>query len=125
MWDQRYAGKLAMGGGRRRNGRDCRIVAGAADPSTHGCGVAKVKDLLLKQKPLLRFYWDTTRRSSKDSPRANSSPPPMEQLRGGAEEAGACGQVHAPQGGILTYCCGLVLAKGAPHSRRPTICSTP
>ena len=41
----------------------------------------------------------------------------MEQLRGHAEEAGRSPvKFMHPKEGILTYCCGLVLAKGAPHA---------
>jgi len=117
MWDQRYAGKLSMGAGAEETVAIAAIVAGAADPfNLTDAEVAKVKDLLLKQKPLLRFYWDsnTTIEQGLASGELvaatgwNSSAVTL-------KKQGLAVKFMDPKEGILTYCCGLVLAKGAPH----------
>jgi spermidine/putrescine transport system substrate-binding protein len=117
LWDERYAGKLAMGEDVTDTAIIAALLAGVKDPyDMTDEELAKVKDLLVKQKPLLRFYWsDTT----------------------ALEQAMATGEVVAssawnssvlalrkqgipvaymnPKEGILTWCCGLVLVKGAPQ----------
>jgi spermidine/putrescine transport system substrate-binding protein len=117
MWDERYAGKLSMGAAAEETVAIAAIVAGAADPfNLTDAEVAKVKDLLLKQKPLLRFYWDsnTTVEQGLASGELvagtgwNSSAVTL-------RKQGLPVKFMHPKEGILTYCCGLVLAKGAPH----------
>jgi spermidine/putrescine transport system substrate-binding protein len=117
LWDERYAGRLSMGGDVTDTAIIAALLVGANDPyDMTDEELAKVKELLAKQKPLLRFYWaDTTE----------------------LEQAMATGEVVAssawnssvlalrnqgipvaymnPKEGILTWCCGLVLAKGAPQ----------
>jgi spermidine/putrescine transport system substrate-binding protein len=78
--------------------------------------IAKVKDLLNKQKPLLRFYWDTNKTVEEGLAAGelvaatgwNSS---IAALR----KKGVRVKLMHPNEGILMYCCGLVLAKTAPH----------
>ncbi len=120
MWDERYAGKLSIAASAGETAVIAAIVAGIADPFTMtDDDLAKVKDLLLSQKPLLRFYWDT-----------NTT---VEQGLAAGELVAATGwnssavtlksqgvpvKFMAPKEGILTYCCGLVLVKGAPNPDR-------
>lgn len=111
LWDERYAGKLAMWDAIDGAVNVAALVAGAKDPfNMTDDELAKVKELLIKQKALLRFYWND----------------PTE-----AEQALASGEVVAaytwnaslvnlrkqglpikymqPKEGILTWVCGLVL----------------
>jgi spermidine/putrescine transport system substrate-binding protein len=117
MWDERYAGKLAMGASGEETVAIAAIVAKAADPfHLTDAEMAKVKDLLLKQKPLLRFYWDSNTTveqglASGELVAATGWNSSAVTLKG----QGIAVKFMNPKEGILTYCCGLVLAKGAPH----------
>jgi len=117
MWDQRYAGKLAMGGAAEETVAIAAIVAGAADPfNLTDAEVAKAKDLLLKQKPLLRFYWDSN--TTVEQGLASGELVAATGWNSSAvalKKQGLAVKFMNPKEGILTYCCGLVLAKGAPH----------
>jgi len=117
LWDERYAGRLAIGDDITDTSIICGLVAGVKDPyEMTDDDLAKVRALLQQQKPLLRFYWsDTT----------------------ALEQALASGEVVAssawnssvvalrnngipvayaePKEGTITYCCGLVLSSTATH----------
>jgi spermidine/putrescine transport system substrate-binding protein len=117
MWDERYAGKLSMGGAGEETVAIAGIVDGAKDPfNMTDAELQSAKELLVKQKPLLRFYWDT-----------NTT---VEQALAAGELVAATGwnssvvtlkaqgvpvKFMQPKEGILTYCCGLVLSKNAEH----------
>jgi spermidine/putrescine transport system substrate-binding protein len=117
MWDERYKGKLSVGNSAEETIPIAAILIGAADPfNPTDEELAKIKDMLVKQKPLVRFYWDT-----------NTT---IEQGLASGELVAATGwnssavtlrsqgvpvKFMKPKEGILTYCCGLVLNKGAPH----------
>ena len=117
MWDERYAGKLAMGAGAEETVSIAAIVAGAADPfNLTDAELAKVKDLLLKQKPLLRFYWDSN--TTVEEALASGEIVAATGWNSSAvtlKKQGLAVKFMHPKEGILTYCCGLVLAKDAPH----------
>ncbi len=117
MWDERYAGKLSVAAAAEETVPIAAIVAGAADPfDLTDEEIAKVKDLLLKQKPLLRFYWDTNTTIEQGLASGelvattgwNSSAVTL-------RNQGVTVKFMNPKEGLLTYCCGLVLAKDAPH----------
>ena len=117
LWDERYAGKLSMGEDVTDTAIIAALVAGVADPyNMTDDDIAKVKDLLAKQKPLLRFYWsdNTTMEQALASGELvassawNSS---VLTLR----NQGVPVDYMSPKEGILTWCCGLVLAKDAPQ----------
>jgi spermidine/putrescine transport system substrate-binding protein len=117
MWDERYKGKLSMAAAAEETIPIAAVVAGAADPfNLTDEEMAKVKDLLIKQKPLLRFYWDTNTTIEEGlasgelvaSTGWNSS---AVTLKG----QGVAVKFMNPKEGIFTYCCGLVLAKDAPN----------
>src|SRR5690606_3534459 len=58
LWDERYAGKLSMGTDVTDTAIIAALIIGAKDPyDMTDEEVAKVKELLVKQKPLLRYYW--------------------------------------------------------------------
>jgi spermidine/putrescine transport system substrate-binding protein len=78
--------------------------------------IATVRDLLIKQKPLLRFYWDTNTTvegalASGELVAASGWNSSVITLR----KQGVNVKFMQPKEGILTYCCGLVLCKSAPH----------
>jgi spermidine/putrescine transport system substrate-binding protein len=117
LWDERYAGKLSMGEDVTDTAIIAALVAGVADPyNMTDEDLAKVKDLLAKQKPLLRFYWsdNTTMEQALAtgelvaSSAWNSS---VLTLR----NQGLPVKFMSPKEGILTWCCGLVLMKDAPQ----------
>jgi spermidine/putrescine transport system substrate-binding protein len=117
LWDERYKGKLSVSRSAEETCAIAAILAGAKDPfNMTDDEIAVVKELLIKQKPLLRYYWD--RSSTVEEGLAagqlvaatgwNSS---IAELR----KKGVRVKVMEPKEGILIYCCGLVLAKNAPH----------
>ncbi len=117
MWDERYAGKLSMAAAAGETVPIAGIAAGVADPfNMTEEELGKAKDLLVKQKPLLRFYWDTNTTIEEGlasgelvaSTGWNSSAVTL-------KKQGIAVKFMNPKEGILTYCCGLVLAKGAPN----------
>ncbi len=117
LWDERYKGKLSVSRSAEETCAIAAIVAGAHDPfNMTDAEIAKVKDLLNKQKPLLRFYWDTYKTVEEGLAAGeilaatgwNSS---IAALR----KAGVNVKFMQPREGILMYCCGLVLTKNAPH----------
>lgn len=115
LWDERYAGKLSIGEDATETVMMAALVAGVADPfDMSDEDLAKVRDLLVRQKSLLRFYWsDSTV----------------------IEEALSTGEIVAtsiwsdtfrtlkhkklpiaymqPKEGILSWCCGFVLTKSS------------
>lgn len=117
LWDERYKGKLSMGADATESVPIAGVVAGAKNPfDMTDEELAKVKELLIKQKPLLRFYWDS-----------NAA---VEQALASGELVASTGwnssvvtlknqgvniKFMNPKEGIESYCCGLVFVKGAPH----------
>jgi spermidine/putrescine transport system substrate-binding protein len=117
LWDERYKGKLSVNAGAEETAAITAVVGGAKDPfNMTDEELAKVKSLLLKQKPLLRFYWDTNTTveaglASGELVAATGWNSSVITLR----KQGVNVKFMQPKEGILTWCCGLVLAKGAPH----------
>ena len=120
MWDERYAGKLSMMADASETAIIAGIVAGAANPFKMSAEeIDRVRELLRKQKPLVRFYWNdnTTVEQALASGELvastgwNSS---AVTLKG----QGVPVKFMTPKEGILTYCCGLVLSKDAPNPDR-------
>jgi len=117
LWDERYKGKLSVSRSAEETCAIAAILAGAKDPfNMTDDEIAAVKDLLLKQKPLLRYYWDRSSTVEKGLAEGqlvaatgwNSS---IADLR----KKGVRVKVMEPKEGILIYCCGLVLTRNAPH----------
>ena len=117
LWDERYKGHLSMSRGAEETCAVAAIVAGAADPfAMTDDEITRVEELLRRQKPLLRFYWDTRKTAEEALAEGdlvattgwNSS---VAALR----KEGVRVAVLHPKEGILMYCCGLVLARNAPH----------
>lgn len=117
LWDERYAGKISMSADATEAVAIAGIVLGVKDPfNLTDEELVKAKELLVKQKPLVRFYWDS-----------NSA---VEQALASGELVAATGwnssvvtltgqgvniKYANPKEGIMSYCCGLVLTKDAPH----------
>lgn len=116
LWDERYAGRIAA-----RDAVEASVVAaglytGAADPwNMTDAELTVVKDALLKQKPLVRFYW--------------SSQTELEQSFASGEVVAALGWNSSaaslkkqgidmvfmrPKEGMITWTDGLVLLKDHP-----------
>jgi spermidine/putrescine transport system substrate-binding protein len=117
MWDERYAGKLAMAAAAEETVPVAALLAGAADVfNLSPEELAKTKALLLQQKPLLRFYWDTNTTIEEGlasgelvaSTGWNSSAVTL-------KSQGVDAKFMNPKEGIFTWCCGLVLARDAPN----------
>ncbi|TDQ78831.1 spermidine/putrescine transport system substrate-binding protein [Dongia mobilis] len=117
LWDERYSGQISMAADATESAAIAGIVLGVADPfNMTDEELAKAKDLLVKQKSLLRFYWDSN--STVEQALAsgelvmstgwNSS---VVTLQG----QGVPVKFANPKEGIMSYCCGLVLMKDAPH----------
>ena len=94
------------------------LLTGAKDPyNMTDEELAAVKELLVKQKPLLRFYWNDTTELEQAmatgevvaSSAWNSS---VLELR----KQGIPVAYMNPKEGILTWCCGLVMIKDAPQA---------
>lgn len=115
LFDERYAGRLATYDVIDGAVIVAAIVAGAKDPfNMTDDEIAKTREMLRKQRPLLRFYWtDITA---------------IEQGLASGEIVAAYGwnsSVHLlrrqgvpvaymrPKEGILTWVCGMVLIEGA------------
>jgi spermidine/putrescine transport system substrate-binding protein len=117
LWDERYAGKLSIGIDVTDTAIIAALVAGAADPhDMTDEELAKVKELLVEQKPLLRYYWNdsTTLSQSMATGEIVASSgwgsALMELRRQDVPVA-----FMSPKEGVITWCCGLVLAKDAPQ----------
>jgi spermidine/putrescine transport system substrate-binding protein len=115
LWDERYKGRLSVSRGAEETCAIAAIVAGVADPfAMTDEEIARVEDLLRRQKPLLRFYWDT--RKTVEAALADGD---LVAATGWNTSIAALRKAHVrvevlqPKEGILMYCCGLVLAKRA------------
>jgi spermidine/putrescine transport system substrate-binding protein len=115
LWDERYAGRLSIGEDATETVIIAALAAGVPDPfNMTDADLGRVRELLERQKPLLKFYWsDATL----------------------VEEALSTGELVAtsiwsdtfralkhrrlpirymqPREGILSWCCGLVLTNSA------------
>lgn len=115
LWDQRYAGRLAMGQDASDTVVIAAIVAGARDPYAMTADeLARTKDLLLKQKPLLNFYWSdwssvVSAISTGDIVASTAWPEVILALR----DKGVPVKFMNPREGAIGFCCGLVLTRTA------------
>jgi spermidine/putrescine transport system substrate-binding protein len=115
LWDERYKNRLAMGEDITDTAIICALVAGIRDPyNMSDEDISKVKALLIKQKPLLRFYWSDSTALEQAiasgevvaAPAWNSS---LKELRAQGLDV----KYMNPREGRLTWCCGLVLTSQA------------
>lgn len=115
LWDERYRGRLSIGDDITDTSVIAGLVAGAADPyAMTDEEMAKVRELLRQQKPLIRFYWsDNTAMeqglASGELVAASAWNSSVVTLK----NAGVPVAYAQPKEGILSWCCGLVMASAA------------
>lgn len=115
LWDERYAGKLAMFNSLIDGVMVAAIYSGAKDPfNMTPEEVAKVRELMIKQKPLLRYYTNSVTDLEQSMAAGeivagatwNDSPLRLHQQ-------GVPVRFMAPKEGAMTWTCGLALMKEA------------
>jgi spermidine/putrescine transport system substrate-binding protein len=115
LWDERYKGQLSMFDSLIDGVMMAAIYAGAKDPfNMTSEEVAKVRDLMMKQKPLLRFYSNSTTEIEQGLASGelvaaatwNDSPLRLKQQ-------GLPVKFMQPKEGAMTWTCGLALMKSA------------
>lgn len=118
LWDERYKGRLSIGEDITDTSVIVGLLAGAKDPyDMTDEELVEVRELLVKQKPLIRFYWSDNTAMEQGlasgelvaSSAWNSS---VVTLR----NAGVPVAYAQPKEGILSWCCGLVMGAGAKHT---------
>lgn len=115
LWDERYAGKLSIGEDATETVMMAALLAGVADPFDMSDGdLAVVKDLLTKQKPLLKFYWSdaTVIEAAITSGEIVATSMWSDTFRS-LKQQGVPIDFMRPKEGILSWCCGLVLTSSA------------
>ncbi len=117
LWDERYAGKISVANSAEETIPIAAVLIGAADPfNPTDEEMVKIKELLVKQKPLVRFYWDTN--TTIEQGLASGELVATTGWNSSAVTLKAQGvpvKFMNPKEGIFTYCCGLVLSKDAPN----------
>ena len=117
LWDERYAGQLSIGNDITDTGIITGLLAGAADPyKMTDEDIAKVRELMMKQQPLIRFYWsDTTELETAMASGEVVATSAWNSSVVALRKAGVAVEYAAPKEGILSWCCGLVLSSNAEH----------
>lgn len=117
LWDERYAGRIAMSSGTEDMAVPGALYMGAADPyNLTDEELVKLREVFTRQRPLVKFYSndDTTLQQALASGEIvaavgwNSS---YTALR----RQGIPVKYMSPKEGIVTWICGAVLMKGAEH----------
>lgn len=115
LWDERYAGRMAVGQDASDTVTIAGIVAGARDPfAMTDEELARAKQLLLKQKPLIKFYWSdwnsvNTALTSGEVVASTAWPDAVVTLK----RQGVPVKFMNPKEGAISFACGVVLAKQA------------
>ena len=115
LWDSRYTGKLSIGEDATETVMMAALLAGVADPfDMSDSDLARVKELLASQKSLLKFYWsdDTVIKAAITSGDIVATSMWSDTFRS-LKQKGVPVSFMRPKEGILSWCCGLVLAKTA------------
>jgi spermidine/putrescine transport system substrate-binding protein len=115
LWDGRYKGRLAMGEDVTDTAVICALIAGVADPyDMTDEDIARVRELLTRQKPLLRFYWsDPTVLEQAVASGEVVAAPAWNSSITALKAQGVDVKYMNPKEGRLTWCCGLVLTSQA------------
>jgi spermidine/putrescine transport system substrate-binding protein len=115
LWDERYAGRLSVGEDASDTVTIAGIYAGARDPfDMTDDELARVRDLLMQQKRLIRFYWvdSTTMEEAMASGEIVASTAwPNSVLN--LKRKGVPVEYMNLKEGMISYSCGVVLAKAA------------
>jgi spermidine/putrescine transport system substrate-binding protein len=114
LWDKRYAGKLSIGEDITDTSIIVGLLVGARDPyDMTDEEIAKVKEKLLEQKPLLRFYWsDNTAMEQALQSGEIVATSAWNSSAATLLDQGVPVKYGNPKEGILSYCCGLMMIKG-------------
>lgn len=115
LWDERYAGRLAMYDNTADGVAAAALYASVNPYTMDDAAIAKVKAAMLKQKPLLRMYTtDSTVLSqamaSGEIVAASAANDVYAQLKA---QGVPVGYMLAPKEGILTWAMGLTISKDA------------
>lgn len=115
LWDQRYAGRLAVGQDASDTVTIAGILAGARDPfAMTDDEFARAKELLVRQRPLISFYWNdqtTMEAALADGQIVASTAWPANVAK--LKKLGVPIKYMNPKEGAIGYACGLVLARAA------------
>ena len=117
LWDERYKGKLGMMAAAEDAWWCAAIYAGIdVTQAISEDDIAKVRPLLEKQRPLLRFYsTDSTEVEQALASGEVVAAMTWNQSPLGLSNQGVPVKFANPKEGALTWSCGLVLLKNAPH----------
>ena len=116
MWDERYKGRLSTFAGANETVPYAAVYAGVDPWNMSAADLAKVRKLLEKQRPLIRFYADdaTTIEQALASGEIVAGTTWNESATRLKAE-GLPVKYMNPKEGIMTWVCGLVLIKNAPN----------
>jgi spermidine/putrescine transport system substrate-binding protein len=120
LWDERYKGKLGMMAA-AEDAWWCAAIYAGIDVTTaiSEADIAKVRPLLEQQRPLLRFYsTDSTQVEQALASGEVVAAMTWNQSPLGLSAQGVPVKFANPKEGALTWSCGLVLLKDAPHVDR-------
>ncbi len=116
LWDERYAGRLSVLDAAEDAWWCTAIYAGIDTDNVTDDGLAKVKDLLKKQRPLLRFYSsDNTSISQALASGELVAAMTWNDTAVALKKEGVPVKFANPKEGPLTWVCGLVLHSKAPE----------
>ncbi|HKY93808.1 MAG TPA: extracellular solute-binding protein [Kiloniellales bacterium] len=111
LWDDRYAGKLSIGEDITDTGVIIGLLIGAKNPyQLTDDELNQVREMLQKQKPLLRFYWSDT--TALEQAMASGEVVASSAWNSSVVTLRCQGVPVAyanPKEGILAWCCGLVV----------------
>jgi spermidine/putrescine transport system substrate-binding protein len=115
LWDERYKGRLSIGEDITDTAVIAALVAGVDDPyDMSDEEIRKVADVLRKQRPLLRFYWsDNTTMEQALATGEVVAASAWNSSVVALKSQGIPVAYMKPKEGILTWCCGLMLAQRA------------
>jgi spermidine/putrescine transport system substrate-binding protein len=116
LWDERYAGKIAMIGAAEDAWWCAAIYAGVDVDSVTEKDLEKVRALLTKQRPLVRLY--TSDLTSVEQALASGeivAAMTWNESSIKLKNEGVPVKFANPKEGALTWCCGVVMHKDAPE----------
>ncbi|WP_162912921.1 extracellular solute-binding protein [Rhodospirillaceae bacterium SYSU D60014] len=113
LWDERYAGKLSIGEDITDTAIIAGLVAGIPKERLYDMSdeeIARIREVLVKQRPLLRFYWsdNTTMEQALATGEVVASSAWNSSVVA-LKEQGVPVDYMNPKEGILAWCCGLVM----------------
>ena len=116
LWDERYKGRLSTFAGANETVPYAAVYAGVDPWNMSDADLAKVKALLIKQRPLIRFYADDE--TSIEQALASGEIVAGTTWNSSAatlKSEGVPVRFMNPKEGIMTWVCGMVIHKNAPN----------